>query len=97
MLSLTPDNGANDQPTSLTISGTSFSGNPSIRLGDTWLEDVVLVDSTTITAVLPAGMLPGIYDLRLYNGDCQEATLLDAFTVSDEGLLLTFYLPAILK
>jgi hypothetical protein len=42
-------------------------------------------------------MLPGAYDLQLFNGDCQEVTLLEAFTVIDDGNLQTIYLPAILK
>ncbi len=35
---------------------------------------------TTLHAVVPAGMALGVYDLTLYNGDCQEAVLDDAFT-----------------
>jgi len=34
-----------------------------------------------LQAVVPAGMAGGVYDLTLYNGDCQEAVLTDAFTV----------------
>jgi hypothetical protein len=94
---ITPVTGLDDQPTEITITGTGFSGTPSVRLGEIWLEEVVRVDSTTITAVVPTGLLPGVYDLRLFNGDCQEATLLEAFIVTDDGLLHTIYLPAVLK
>ncbi len=62
---------------------------PSVRLGDTWLLSVTLVSSTTLDAVVPAGMEPGIYDLTLYNGDCQEAALPDAFTVIAECITPT--------
>ena len=68
-------------PLQVTITGTGFSGIPSLQLGDVWLEDVVVVDGNTITATVPAGLLPGTYDLTLYNGDCQQAVLVDAFTV----------------
>ena len=97
VLSLTPYHGSDDQPTALTITGTGFSGTPSLRLGDIWLDDAFVVDENTIIAIIPAGMQPGTYDLTLYNGDCQEATLLDAFIVTDDGLLHTIYLPAVLK
>jgi hypothetical protein len=97
LLFLTPDDdSAADLPFEITISGTGFSGTPSILLGDVWLEDAVVLDVNTITATIPAGLLPGTYDLTLFNGDCQEAVLLDAFTVTTIPLQTTF-LPTILK
>lgn len=98
LVSVTPDAGfADDLPATITIAGTGFSGTPSIMLGEYWLEDVALLDSSTITATLPAGLPLGTYDLILYNGDCQEAVILDAFTVTEDGELKTIYLPAVLK
>ena len=70
LLSLTPDAGSTGQ--TVTISGTGFSGTPSLLLGDVWLEDVVVLAGDSITATIPAGLLPGTYDLTLYNGDCQK-------------------------
>jgi hypothetical protein len=78
---ITPDYGSPDAPTPVEIEGSNFFDVPSLRLGDTWLEDVTLVDAGHLTAVVPAGVEEGTYDLVLYNGDCQEATLPDAFTV----------------
>ena len=97
LVSLTPDSDPASQPVPVAISGTGFSGIPSIALGGLWLEDVVLLDDITITATIPAGLLPGTYDLTLYNGDCQEAVLLDAFTVTGEPDLQITFLPAVLK
>jgi hypothetical protein len=98
LLSVTPNAGSADElPAAITIAGTGFSGMPSIALGDYWLEDAAVLDSSNITATVYAGLLPGTYDLTLYNGDCQEAVLLDAFTVTEEAILQTFHLPAILK
>jgi hypothetical protein len=90
------DHGLPDVAIEVMISGTGFSGKPSLRLGDTWLEDASVVDENTIMAIIPAGLLPGTYDLTLYNGDCQEAVLDDAYTV-DILLVQTTYLPTILK
>ena len=94
LLSLTPDTGSTGQTVSIT--GNGFSGTPSLLLGDVWLEDVVVLAGDSITATIPAGLLPGTYDLILYNGDCQEAMLPDAFTVGGPVLQITF-LPGVLK
>ena len=82
LVTITPDAGSNTAPTPVQISGSDFAGSPALRLGDTWLEDVTVTGPTLIEAVVPAGMPGGIYDLVLYNGDCQDATLLGAFTVT---------------
>ncbi|MBN1136553.1 MAG: PKD domain-containing protein, partial [Anaerolineae bacterium] len=84
MLSITPDFGSAFEQTPVQIEGSNFLNTPSVRLGDTWLLSVTLVSSTTLNAVVPAGMAEGVYDLTLYNGDCQEAMLTDAFTVIAE-------------
>jgi hypothetical protein len=94
LLSLAPVAGPVGQ--SITLTGTGFTGTPSILLGDFWLEDVVVLGSTTLTATVPAGLLPGTYDLTFYNGDCQEVVLLEAFSVTSGELLITF-LPAVMK
>ena len=88
-LSITPDSGSAYQETPVTIEGTDFLATPSLRLGDTWLMSVTLVSSTTLQAVVPASMATGLYTLTLYNGDCQEATLADAFTIVGECLAPT--------
>ena len=84
VLSITPDTGSAFEQTPVQIEGSGFLDTPSVRLGDTWLLSVTLVSSTTLDAVVPAGMAPGLYDLTLYNGDCQEAELTGAFTVVAE-------------
>lgn len=96
LLSVYTDHGLPDAAIEVMINGTGFSGIPSLHLGDTWLEDAVVVAENTIIAIIPAGMQPGTYDLTLYNGDCQEAVLEDAYTV-DSLLQLITYLPAVMK
>ncbi len=81
LTTITPGEGLSAHPTPVQISGSNFAGIPALRLGSTWLEDVTVISPTLIEAVVPAGMAPSTYDLVLYNGDCQENTLLGAFTV----------------
>lgn len=85
LTTIDPGSGSPEESTPVTIAGTNFAGVPSLRLGATWLLDVVRVSPTQLTAVVPAGMAAGTYDLVLYNGDCQQATLPDAFTVTAEN------------
>ena len=87
--SITPDAGNNFTPTPVVITGTNFVGSPALQLGDTWLEAVVVVDASTITAVVPAGISAGVYDLTIYNGDCQSDVLAEAFTVYTEEAPIT--------
>ena len=82
LTSITPNSGDSSEPTPVVITGDNFIGSPALKLGDTWLESVVVENPTTINAIVPAGMPDGVYDLTIYNGDCQQAILLEAFTVT---------------
>ena len=84
LLSIDPGTGSPDEPTPVTITGAWFQPTPVVLLGDIPLLDVTHVSESTLTAVVPAGMPEGTYDLVLYNPDCQEAVLPDAFTISGE-------------
>jgi lysyl endopeptidase len=79
--SISPAAGLADAPTPVQIEGRGFVETPSLRLGDTWLPSVTQVSTTTLRALVPAGMAGGTYDLVLYNGDCQQALLPAAYTV----------------
>jgi hypothetical protein len=89
VLRITPDSGSTFEQTPVQIEGSNLLDTPSVRLGETWLLSVTMVSSTTLDAVVPAGMAEGVYDLTLYNGDCQEAVLADAFTVIAECITPT--------
>ena len=97
LLSISEDHFPGDTAVEVLISGTGFNGLPSLRVGETWLEAVTVVDENTISAIVPAGLLPGTYDLTLYNGDCQEAVLVDAVTIDTIIYFKTIYLPTIMK
>lgn len=79
----------NWQPTTITITGSNFLATPMVRLGNVSLTDVTFVNSTAVTANVPAGMAGGSYTLSVTNPDSQIATLANAFTVlwSGDGLL----------
>jgi hypothetical protein len=92
-----PSAGSPDIRTTVTITGTSFRPVVIVMVGDTMLSKISYIDATTLSAVVPAGLPPGNYDLTVINGDCQSATLDSAYTVdpSIQGYLL--YLPQILR
>jgi serine protease AprX len=85
LLSVEPDTGLPDVQTPITITGEAFLPTPVAMLDNTLLLSVTYVSSATLTAVVPAGMAPGTYDLTVINGDCQDAVLEDAFTVGCPG------------
>lgn len=78
---IAPASVVGDEETLLTLTGAGFVGLPAVKLGATWLPSVTLVSSTTVTAVLPAGLATGVYTVTLFNGDCEQAVLADALTV----------------
>jgi PKD repeat protein len=84
--------------TQLVIRGTGFNADVRVsfadrarskvasrfaaRLGDTDLESVLLVDSQTLTAVLPRSIAPGIYDLTVIDPQGRSGKAAQAFTVT---------------
>lgn len=82
LLGISPDSGSTLENTPVVITGTNFITTPSLLLGETWLISVTQVSTTTLNAVVPAGIPGGTYTMTLYNGDCLTAVLPDAFTVT---------------
>jgi hypothetical protein len=96
-LSMEPNIGTRSASTPVTIHGTGFSltvradlsggtvdvnGKFVARLGEVDLLDVNYVDSSTLTAVVPAGLNEGVHDLMVQNPDGQTGSLEKAFAVS---------------
>jgi photosystem II stability/assembly factor-like uncharacterized protein len=86
-----PDYAPNDLDTPVVITGTGFaavlSGTlvmtpPLAYLGDTALEDVTWVNTTTLSATVPWGLEAGVYTLTVQNPDGGMGSLPDAFTVT---------------
>lgn len=52
---VSPSTGSAAGGTAITITGTNFAGLPSVTIGGAPCSSIIVVDSTTITAVTPAG------------------------------------------
>jgi autotransporter-associated beta strand protein len=79
--SITPANGSSEGGTPVTISGTGFAAPMSVTFAGLAATSIVVVDSTTITAVTPAmqGAVLAV-DVVVSNGGGQSATLVGGFT-----------------
>jgi len=77
--------------------GSGFAGTPAVKLGSTWLAPVTVVDAETLQVVVPGSMATGFHPLVVYNGDCQEAMLNNAFWVLEGALDNKTYLPLIVE
>ncbi len=83
---ITPAGGTPFVDTPVQLTGSGFTGAPNVLLAGpdltpAWLISVTLVNSTTIDAVAPADLDWGTYTVTLFNGDCQQAVLPEAFTL----------------
>lgn len=75
---VTPSTGSTAGGTSVTITGTNFSGTPTVTFGGTAATGVTLVDQNKITAVTPAGSA-GTVNVVVSDGT-NSATLTGGFT-----------------
>ncbi|MFO7740834.1 MAG: IPT/TIG domain-containing protein [Anaerolineae bacterium] len=80
---LDPVSGTFGQPLTLEITGSDFISTPTVVLGLSNPLEVNYVSSTTVTAMLPSALLPGIYDLTVQNAGPGNVTdfAADAFTL----------------
>ena len=92
-----PNAGSPDVRTTVIITGASFRPEVVAMLNDTVLSNVTYIDAATLSAVVPAGLSPGTCDLTVINGDCQSATLSDAYLVDPSMQWHFLHLPLILK
>jgi hypothetical protein len=67
--SLSPNTGANTGTTAVTITGTGFATGAKAYIGGTLLSSIVVVDPTSITAIVPAGLPPTALSLLVRNLD----------------------------
>jgi photosystem II stability/assembly factor-like uncharacterized protein len=78
--SVDPQTVYNDLDTTITVTGSEFTDVIRVTLNETDLTDVVIVDSETLTAVIPWGMEPGTYPLSVYTVS-DQADLPAAITI----------------
>jgi plastocyanin len=74
---VTPNSGSIKGGTVITITGTNFTANPNVRVGGVLATNVVLVNSTTITARTPRHGV-GLKDVEVVNG-AQSGKKTDGF------------------
>ncbi len=70
---INPNTGPNNTTTAITISGTNFTGATLVKIGTTSIPFTV-VNSTTITATVPSGLVPGPYNVTVTTPSGTSAT-----------------------
>jgi hypothetical protein len=77
--SVSPNSGSTAGGTAVTITGTSFATGATVAFGGVAATEVVVVNSTTITAATPAGSA-GAATVTVTNPGTQSGSLAGAFT-----------------
>ncbi len=96
VLSITPNEGCNDAPVDVVITGQDFFGTPTVILGTSVTINVSNATATTINGTVPAGIAPGVYALTVRNPDGRSGTLSPAYTALlcgvplETGYVVTF-------
>ena len=86
LASVSPDSGAVDGGTSITLTGDNFLPEATVKIGGAWATNVVVVSATEITVTTPKGY-SGPRDVVVTNPDRQSATLSGGFSYSRVGAL----------
>lgn len=73
----------NNKDRTITVSGSNFqlTGLTTVKLGETELSNVVVLDRSTLTATVPAAMPKGRYDLSIINPDGQTINQAEAVRI----------------
>ncbi len=99
---ISPASGSHASAVSVTINGSKFmsgatvklvngartgGSNPSTSLSDVSLTNVTRVNSNQLTATVPSGTAPGVYDLKVTNGspNNKSVTSTDAYTSTNNA------------
>ncbi len=77
---VSPASVVNNAPAAITVTGTDFTNTSVVRLDATTLA-TTYVSATTLTALVPAGFAPGVYDVSVDVPGVGSATLADGLTV----------------
>jgi hypothetical protein len=91
---ISPVDGFNHASTAITISGQQFFAGATVKVGAIDAASVTVVDGTTITATVPAGLTPGAYDVAVTNPGGGSATLTNGFTATVITPTVTAVAPA---
>lgn len=75
-----PDSGVNTAPVTVTVLGARFEPGLSLWLGATPLTQSQFINSSKLLVLIPGGVAPGTYPLRVINPDGLHDVLLSAYT-----------------
>jgi hypothetical protein len=84
--SVSPNNGPAAGGTAVTIAGTNFAAGAGVAFGGTAATNVVVVNSTTITATTPTGSA-GTATVTVTNSGGQSGSLASGFTYNAPGTI----------
>lgn len=73
--SVSPNTGTTDVANTITITGANFLTGATVDIGGTAATSVTVVNSTTITADVPAGIAAGTKIITVTNPDAQSAAI----------------------
>ncbi len=81
-----PTSGPPDRNQDVVITGEGFpvGGRPEVKLGDVRLLEVEVTATSTLLAIVPAGLDNGVHDLSVHTDDGQTAVLPAAYTVGTD-------------
>jgi len=83
---VSPNSGVNTSETSVAITGTHFTGVTAVNIGTWPVSSYTVVSSTSITAIIPSGLVVGTYHITATNHYGTSAqTSADQFTVTNGG------------
>lgn len=83
LLGISPDWGYPDELTEVSITGQGLGDVSQALLGGTTLSSVNVVGDGLITAIVPKGLEPGLYQLIVATANGDSAFLTDAFEVQE--------------
>ncbi len=86
IVEVNPNYGLNNVPTMVFIRGAGFESPLTVTVGATILQDVFVVDSHMLHAVIPAGLAPGVYDVAV-NTAAGQAVAHNAFRVINAAVV----------
>lgn len=78
--SVSPDHGSTMGGATITVTGSGFTPDTTVKVGNHWAQTVTYDSSTQLTVVTPASQSIGPVDIMVKNPDGKSATLKDAFT-----------------
>lgn len=81
IIKIEPDSGVNGKTTDITITGNNFMNGASILINGENVLNIDFISANELQAMIPSGLEPGIYDIKLTNPNGKYDIAEDSFTV----------------